>query len=120
MKNSFLPEDIDGYHHKLTFTDASSFSASAVVFTDTEDCLISQWFFDEDIQKEPIYVKEALAIYWMLVKYAEELSNKRIIHFCDNQNVVFGYNGQGSKTRKMQAVIKMIYVQLHLMNTKRG
>ena len=118
MKNNFLPQNLDGLHHKLSFTDASSFSASAVVFTESDDCLISQWFFDEDIQQEPIYVKEALAIYWMLEKYPDEFRSKQIIHFCDNQNVVFAYKGLGSKTRKLQAIIKLIYFKLNDLDAK--
>ena len=40
--------------HKLTFTDASSFFASALLFTGDGDVLVKQWFFDEETQKHSI------------------------------------------------------------------
>ena len=120
MKNKFLQTDSDedDLPVRLSFTDASSFAASAVVFTDQEDALIKQWFFDEDTQAEPIYLKEALAIYWQLEDFRAELSSKRLIHFCDNQVVVLAFNGQGSKTPKLQNIIKLIYVKLHKMGSR--
>ena len=120
MRNSFLVADDDdeGLGNRLAFTDASSFSASALVFTDAEDALVKQWFFDEDLQEEPIYLKEALAILWMLQDFPEHLTAKRLIHFCDNQAVVLTFNGQGSKIEKLQAVIKLIYLELNKLGSK--
>ena len=119
MKNRFIEShDSENMSHKLTFTDSSSFSASALIFDEEGNVQIKQWFFDEDTQSEPIYLKEALAILWLLQLFESELSNKRIIHFCDNQSVVFGYNGLGSKTDKLNNVIRLIYFQLAKMESK--
>ena len=72
--------------HRVTFTDASSFSASAVIFCKDGTVISKQWFFDEETQPLPIYVKEALAIIWLCQEFADELAETRILHFCDNQN----------------------------------
>ena len=119
MKARFIESpETETLDNKLTFTDASSFSASALIFDENSDVEIKQWFFDEDTQAEPIYLKEALAILWMLQVFELVLSNKRIIHFCDNQAIVFSYNGLGSKTDKINHVIRLIYIQLNKMGSK--
>ena len=120
MRSKFLHEkdSDDMLPNKLAFTDASSFSASALVFVETDDIEVKQWFFDESTQQEPIYMKEAYAILWMLQDYGHMLSAKRIIHFCDNQIVVLTYNSLGSKVARLQAVIKLIYLELDKMGSK--
>ena len=120
MRNKFVQtgDDDKDMVNRLTFTDASSFSASALVFTEKEDADIKQWFFDEKIQAEPIFLKEALAIYWMLIDFRAELGSKRIIHFCDNQAVVYSYNGLGTKTESLQDIIRSIYLELDKMGSK--
>ena len=98
--------------HRITFTDASSFSASAVVFCKDGSVFTRQWFFDEETQPLPIYVKEALAIIWMLQEFKEELQDTRILHFCDNQNVTATYNSLGSRTLRLQRLILKIYEEI--------
>ena len=120
MRNKFVhtTDNDEDMVNRLTFTDASSFSASAVVFTEKEDADIKQWFFDEKLQAEPIFVKEGLAILWMLTDFRADLSSKRIIHFCDNQVVVHTYNGLGTKTENLQDIIRSIYIELDKMGSK--
>ena len=98
--------------HRITFTDASSFSASAVVFCKDGSVFTRQWFFDEETQPLPIYVKEALAIIWMIRDFPEELEGTRILHFCDNQNVTATYNSLGSRTLRLQRLILKIYEEV--------
>ena len=104
--------DTKNIPHRLTFTDASSFSASAVVFCKNGSIYTRQWFFDEDTQPLPIYVKEALAIIWMIEEFQDELRGTRILHFCDNQNVTCTYNSYGSRTLRLQRLILKIYEDL--------
>ena len=120
MRNKFLhdTDEDDLLPNKLAFTDASSFSASALIFLDSDEIEVKQWFFDESTQQEPIYMKEAFAILWMLQDYGQFLSAKRIIHFCDNQVVVLTYNSLGSKVERLQSVIKLIYLELEKMGSK--
>ena len=101
--------------HRITFTDASSFSASAVVFCKDGSVFTRQWFFDEETQPLPIYVKESLAIIWMLQEFSEELESTRILHFCDNQNVTSTYNSLGSRTLRLQRLILKIYEEVKLL-----
>ena len=120
MRNKFFESDPEDEElvNRLTFTDASSFSASALVFDDTQDAKVKQWFFDEIIQEKPIYLKEALAILYMLQDFRADLSSRRIVHFCDNQAVVHSFNGLGTKTEQLNDVIREIYLQLNKMGSK--
>ena len=102
--------------HRITFTDASSFSASAVVFCTDGSVFTRQWFFDEETQPLPIYVKESLAIIWMIQEFHEELKDTRILHFCDNQNVTATYNSLGSRTLRLQRLILRIYEAVKHIN----
>ena len=109
--------DIENPPHRITFTDASSFSAAAVIFDGNNEAWHFQRMFDEDQQKTPIFHKEALAVYWMLLEFEDELSNKRLFHFCDNESVCGAFNALGSKTELMNAPILAIYKKLHKMNS---
>ena len=102
--------------HRVTFTDASSFSASAVVFCKDGSVLSRQWFFDEETQPLPIYVKEALAIIWMMQEFQDELQNTKMLHFCDNQNVTSTFYAKGSRTLRLQRLILQIYKSLKDLN----
>ena len=102
--------------HRITFTDASSFSASAVVFCKDGSVFTRQWFFDEETQPLPIYVKESLAIIWMVQEFEAELKGTRILHFCDNQNVTSTYNSLGSRTLRLQRLILRIYEAIKSIN----
>ena len=104
--------DTKNVPHRLTFTDASSFSASAVVFCKNGSIFTRQWFFDEETQPLPIYVKESLAIIWMIEEFQDELRGTKILHFCDNQNVTCTYNSYGSRTVRLQRLILKIYEDL--------
>ena len=107
MRHKFFQDETEDGElvNRLTFSDASSFSASALVFDESQDADIKQWFFNEEIQEQPIYLKEALAILWMLQDFRANLSSKRIVHFCDNQAVVHTFNGLGTKTESLQYVV---------------
>ena len=118
MKSRFLESpETENVPFKLSFTDASSFSASSLVFDENGDAEVKQWFFDEDLQGEPIYLKEGLAILWQLEFFEKRLTGKRIIHFCDNQNICFAYNGLGSRTDKLNSIIRLIYFKLKDMGS---
>ena len=103
--------------NRITFTDASSFSAAAVIFDGESQAWHFQRMFEEAVQPLPIYHKEAIAIYWMLLEFEEELSNKIIFHFCDNESVVGAYNALGSGKDLMNDPIRLIYRKLHQMNS---
>ena len=103
--------------NRITFTDASSFSAAAVVFDGDNQAWHFQRMFTEKVQPLPIYYKEALAILWMLIEFEEELSNKILYHFCDNESVCGAFNSLGSATELMNTPILAIYKQLHKMNS---
>ena len=96
----------------ITFTDASSFSACALIFKSNSEAISKQYFFSEEIQKLPIYFKEAIIIRWMLRDNPDIFHQKRILHFCDNQNVCQAYKALGSKVDNMQGQIKKIYIEL--------
>ena len=98
---------------KLSFTDSSSFSASAVIFNDDGTTFTKQWFFAEDVQPLPIYYKEGLAILWMITTFPDHFRMKRISHFCDNQNIVMAYKNLGAKAPLLNEIITKIYKQLH-------
>ena len=103
--------------NRITFTDASSFSAAAVIFDGDSQAWHFQKMFEEAMQPLPIYHKEAIAIYWMLLEFEEELSNKIIFHFCDNESVVGAFNALGSGKDLMNDPIRLIYRKLHEMNS---
>ena len=109
--------DIDQPPHRITFTDASSFSAAAVIFDGNCEAWHFQRMFTEEQQKTPIYHKEALAILWMLEEFEDELSNKMVFHFCDNESVCGAFKALGSKTALMNAPILAIYEKLHKMKS---
>ena len=116
MKHVWCDIENNVLDHVITWTDASSFSIGVVVFEHSNTVITKQWFFDEDIQPLPIYYKEALAILWMLQAFPC-LRNKKILHFCDNTNVVDSFNNLGSKTDRLNSIITDIYRQLHEMNS---
>ena len=109
--------DLDKPPHRITFTDASSFSAAAVIFDGNGQAWHFQRMFTEKQQTTPIYHKEALAIYWMLLEFEDELSGKIIYHFCDNESVCGAFKALGSKTELMNAPILAIYKKLHEMKS---
>ena len=53
----------------------------------------------------------------MLEEFTEELSNKMIFHFCDNESVCGAYNALGSGKDLMNEPILAIYRKLHEMNS---
>ena len=116
MKHVWREIQSDHMAHVITWTDASSFSIGVVIFEHSETVITKQWFFDENIQQLPIYYKEALAILWMLQAFPI-LNQKRILHFCDNTNVVDSFNNLGSKTERLNTIITDIYKQLHVMKS---
>ena len=109
--------DTDTPPNRVTFTDASSFSAAAVVFDGQNQAWHFQQMFDENDQQESIFYKEALAIYWMLIEFEDELSGKMILHFCDNESVCAAFSKMGSKVDLMNQIITDIYQKLHEMGS---
>ena len=103
--------------HRVTFTDASSFSGAAIVFDGEHQAWHCQWMFDEKIQPMGIFYKEAISILWMLLEFEEELSDKTILHFCDNESVVAAFSNLGSKVESMNSVVTDIYHKLHKMRS---
>ena len=103
--------------NRVTFTDASSFAAAAIVFDENGVAWEKQWNFNEYQQGQPIFYKEGLAILWMLVDFPDILSDKYVLHFCDNESVTLAYKGKGSKVLLMQEVILSIYKKLHSINS---
>ena len=116
MKHVWTDIKSDHRAHVITWTDASSFSIGVVIFEHEGEVITKQWCFDEEIQQLPIYYKEALAVLWMLQAFSQ-LRNKRILHFCDNTNVVDSFNNLGSKTERLNSIITDIFKQLHAMET---
>ena len=109
--------DVEKPPNRITFTDASSFSGAAVIFDGDSQAWHFQRMFDEHQQPLPIYHKEAISILWMLEEFTEELSNKMIFHFCDNESVCGAYNALGSGKDLMNEPILAIYRKLHEMNS---
>ena len=101
----------DDLPHIITWTDASSFSIGVVILAQTDQIISKQWFFDEETQKQPISYKEGLAILWMLQSF-ECLKGKKILHFCDNTNVVDNFHSMGSKKDRANKIILQIYKEL--------
>ena len=73
---------------KITsFADASSF-AGGIVIMDRKLGAATCYQFSEDMARKSIAHKEADAILRMLRTFRIQLSNKYIIHFCDNQVII--------------------------------
>ena len=111
LKDTELPPN------RITFTDASSFAAAAIVFDQEGVAWEKQWNFNEYQQAQSIFYKEGLAIFWMLQDFPDILSNTQLLHFCDNESVTLAYKGKGSKNSLMQEVIMKIYQELHVQNS---
>ena len=110
--------DLNSPPHRVTFTDASSFSAAALIFDGDSQAWHFQRMFSEEQQPVPIHLKEAWAILWMLDEFEEELSDKKLIHFCDNEGVCLAYLGQGTGgCHQLNDEITNIYYKLHKMNS---
>ena len=103
--------------NRITFTDASSFSAAAVVFDGENQAWHFQQMFEEKDQPKGIFYKEALAIYWMLIEFEDDLTNKIILHFCDNESVCAAFSNLGSKVDALNDIITKIYKKLHQMGS---
>ena len=101
---------------KVTFTDASLFAIGIKVQYQNKMYAYTEYFNEND-QAKPICQKEAIAIIKMLQKCKDVLANTIIVHFCDNQNVVYAYNGLGTKNRKLNHYIVQIYKILHNLNS---
>ena len=76
-----------------------------------------QQMFEEKDQPKGIFYKEALAIWWMLIEFEEELTNKLILHFCDNESVCAAFSNLGSKVESLNDIITKIYHKLHQMGS---
>ena len=116
MKNCFLKDlSLTETEYVVTYTDASSFAIGINILLSPE--IVHNNFLSELQQQWPIHLKEAYAILYMLKNFAKFLSNKSLIHFCDNEGVVKSYRGQGSKDHKLTRFIVKIYRQLKIMNS---
>ena len=117
MRHSWWPTlNKDQRPYKVTFTDSSTFAIGVKIQFDNKFYQYTE-YFSENEQNLPICQKEAIAIYKMLHKCNQILANTILIHFCDNSNVVHGYNGLGSKNRPMNEWILKIYKILREMNS---
>ena len=117
MSNTWWPIlNADKRPYKVSFTDSSLFAIGVKIQFDNKFYQYTEYFSELE-QKLPICQKEAIAIYKMLHKCKSVLANTILIHFCDNTNVVFGYNGLGSKNRQMNHWIIKIYKVLREMNS---
>ena len=117
MKNSWWPiKNKDNRPYKVCFTDSSLFAIGIKVQYDNKFYQYTE-YFSESEQNLPICQKEAIAIYKMLIKCKNVLANTIIVHFCDNTNVVHGFNGLGSRNRPMNEWIIKIYKMLRMMNS---
>ena len=106
----------DNQPYKVTFTDASLFAIGIKIQYQNKIFSYTEYFNETD-QAKPICQKEAIAILKMLQKCKNVLANTNIVHFCDNQNVVFGYKGLGTKNRALNDYIVQIYKFLHNINS---
>ena len=98
-----------------TFTDASTHASGWVTISDNKISNQTLYFSEAD-QQEIICIKEAKAILQMLT-FNKNLANKRIHHYCDNNNVVLAYRNLGSRNSKLNDLIRAIYYKLHQMNS---
>ena len=118
MKHKWVNFDmLENPPNRVTFTDASSFSAAAVIFDGENQAWHFQQMFEEKDQPKGIFYKEALAILWMLEEFESELKNKLILHFCDNESVCAAFSNLGSKVDILNDVITKIYQKLHDMGS---
>ena len=79
----------------FVYTDASKFACGGLLFdeADSEQIGLDRYFvFNNEQNKEPIHVKELLAVYATLWSFRESISNKNVVLFCDNMSVVSSFN----------------------------
>ena len=117
MRHTWWPVlNKDNRPYKVTFTDSSLFAIGIKIQYDNRLYSYTE-YFDEWDQPKPICQKEAIAILKMLHKCEKVLANTILVHFCDNTNVVYAYNGLGTKNRPLNEIIVKIYKKLKAMNT---
>ena len=117
MRHTWWPVmNKDNRPYKVSFSDSSLFAIGIKIQYDNRFYQYTE-YFSETEQNLPICQKEAIAIYKMLCKCKKVLANTIIVHFCDNTNVVHGYNGLGSRNRAMNNWILKIYTILREMNS---
>ena len=109
--------DVKNPPHRVTFTDASSFAGAAIIFDGENQAWHFQKMFEEKDQPRGIFFKEAIAIWWMLCEFEDELKQKQILHFCDNESVCAAFANMGSKVDILNEIITKIYDKLHKMQS---
>ena len=70
-------------------------------------------YFSERHHNDIIAIKEAIAIKIMLEQNENVFTNCHIIHYCDNMNVCYAYNNQGTSNKNINKYITDIYLKLH-------
>ena len=74
------------------YSDASNHGAGGVLYDETNDnCIFKDTFFafDDELEHQPIHVKEAFGVYATLSATRNQIKNKRVTMWVDNQVKVF-------------------------------
>ena len=117
MRHTWWPTlNTDQRPYKVTFTDSSLFAIGVKIQHNNKVYAYTEYFNERD-QQRPICQKEAIAIIKMLRKFRKYLQNSILVHFCDNTNVVYAYNGLGTKNVALNNLITEIYILLREMNS---
>ena len=89
LKRKWYSEDHVNLKTDVNFySDASNHGCGGVLFDEKdENCIFKETFFafDEELQHQPIHVKEAFGVYATLSAARDKVKNKRVTMWVDNQ-----------------------------------
>ena len=102
----------------LVFTDSSMNAMGFVIMDKYGKKIVEDTeYFNETWQPKIIAVKEALAIIRLLERYPDLLRNKLILSMCDNQNVYYMFQSDGSRTPELNDLFRRIYFHLEKLDS---
>ena len=106
-------------------TDSSLFKWGACIILRGKEQEFGDFW--EAMDERPIHVKEASALSFALQSVVDQIMDKRVDAYCDNQAVVAAWNNQGARDSALNSVLKEIFhlscqknfdLRLHYINTK--
>ena len=97
------------YHQQVKIaTDASKYAWAGVVLEGSVDKVeVRDYFEGEDIR--PIHLKELEAVLKTLQGLGTSIRDSRVDLLVDNQAVIWVWKGQGSKSREMNVLLKVLF-----------
>ena len=114
---SWLPKKIIHSNTVVSFSDSSNMAVGWVIHESPGKTISKTRYFEEKFHERIIAIKEAIAILKMLEQNENLFKNKHIVHYCDNMNVCYAYQNQGTSNTALNEFVTNIYIKLHEINS---